>query len=741
MRAGVSGSDSTGPQVRAWLLVATYLLFALEHAATASDEIQNRPSIEIGWTEVPPQIDGRLDPEEWSNAAYVDGLTQATPDEGQTATERTEVWIMTDKDHLYIAARLLDRNPEEIIANIMRRDKNITVDDRFGFTIDPFLDRQNGYFFQVNPNGSRRDALIEGLGFETSWDGRWYAKTSVDEKGWIVEIALPYASINFDPNANVWGLNMARGIRRRNEIDRWSDPVLERFLTAMGRAGNLVGMKGVEQGSGLQVTPAATLRRVDDANDPGEGNDRRHYTRFDPSFDLFSKLTPSVTTSLTVNTDFGESEVDARQVNLSRFALFFPEQRDFFLQDGLIFNFADLLTNGRPFFSRRIGLSETGEPEGILAGGKVTGRLGPIKFGVLDVVLDEHDRVDQQNVLVARAAANIGESTIGAIVTNGDPTGISSNTVVGADFNYRNSDFLDNKSLDGNLWVQGSFSDPDTGPTLESDLTKGTGLAYGGTLRYPNDRVNWFVSANTFENDFNPALGFANRIGIRDYKANIRRRWRPDRGPFQTVDTILDGNLVTGFSDTVETGRVAWAPLDLTSPIGDGIRFQYVHRYEFVETAFTNLEVSKGRYHFDEGEILFRASRNRWIGGEAIVGYGSFFDGTRTRASTDLILQFSRYVRVGFIYSINDIDLPDGDELIHLMSTRLSLLFTPDISWTTLVQFDTVSDTIGINSRFRWIIEDGREVFLVFNQGLDTSDGLRAGRSEPLIKLKWTFRF
>ncbi len=702
---------------------------------------ERRPTIHIGWTQNPPTIDGRFEPDEWSDAAHVDGLTQAIPDAGRAPTQRTEVWLMTDEDNLYIAARLWDTNPEEIVAYTMVRDGDTRFDDRFGFTIDPFLDRQNGYFFQVNANGARRDALLEGGSFEASWDGRWYARTSVDSEGWIVEIALPYVTINFDPDQDVWGFNMARGIRRRNEIDRWSDPVRERFLTAMGRAGNLVGMRGIRQGLGLQVVPSGTLRRVDDASDPPDSNDRRHYTRADPSLDVFYKITPSVTTSLTVNTDFGESEVDERQVNLSRFALFFPEKRDFFLQDALIFRFADLDRNGRPFFSRRIGLNDRGEPEGITAGGKITGRVGRFKFGILDVVLDEHDRVDQQNVLVARMAANFGESTAGAILTHGDPSGMGNNTVVGGDVSYRNTSFRGSKTLTAAGWLQGSFSDPDSGPNVPADAVEGNGLAYGATIAYPNDRYRWSVSARVFDDDFNPALGFANRVGIRDFNGDLRRRWRPDSGMFQTIDTRVEGRLVTDLSQTIETGEFVWSAIDVATPVGDGIRFQYRHRYEFVETAFSNLDIPLGRYNFDEGTVRFTASSNRWMSGTLSLRYGTFFDGTRTRVSANTSFRFSKFVQAGIVYQLDDIRLPNGDELIHLLRARLSFLFTPDISWITLVQFDNLSDSIAINSRFRWIIEDGRELFLVLNQGFDTTDGIEAGRTAPLVKLQWTFRF
>lgn len=702
-----------------------------------------RPSVEIGWTTEAPIIDGLLEPSEWSDAAHVDGLTQALPDPGVAATQRTEVWIMTDQDYLYIAARMWDSDPSQIVANAMSRDGNTRLDDRFGFSLDPFFDRQNGYFFQVNPNGVRRDFLLEGGTGEGSWDGRWFAKTSVDAEGWTVEIAIPYATINFDPKLNVWGLNMARGIRRRDEIDRWADPVRERFLTAMGRAGNLVGMRGVRQGLGLAVVPALTVRRIDDVEDPpaDRDNERRHYTRVAPSFDAFYKITPSVTTALTVNTDFGDTEVDERQVNLSRFALFFPEKRSFFLQDALIFGFGDLRENGRPFFSRRIGLSGDGAPEKILAGGKVTGRLGRVKFGFLDVLLDDHDRVDQQNVLVARAAANFGESTLGVIVTNGDPEANGNNTVAGADFVYRNSNFRGGQTLRASIWAQVSVNDPDKGPTADSDAIKGTGYAYGFAVRYPNDKHNWGITGRVFDDDFDPALGFANRTGIRKITGSYRRRWRPTFPLLQTVDTQVKGLLVTDQGSQVQTAAFTWRAIEFRSPIDDAMRIEFNHRYENVKSEFANFNVARGRYHFDEALIRLTTSSNRPVDAQVSVIYGSFFDGTSLQIDGKVTARFSKYVQTSLIYLYDDLHLPGGDEHFHTLRGRLSLFFTPDISWVTLVQYDNVSDTIGANSRFRWIIEDGREVFLVVNQDFDTRDEIRPGRTEPLVKLEWTFRF
>lgn len=725
------------------LLLACWMAAGAGVPPLAWAEEPERPSIAIGWTQTPPELDGRIEPGEWADAAHVDGLTQALPDAGRPPTERTEVWVMTDEDHLYVAARLWDSDPSQIIRNTMARDASTQLDDRFGFTIDPFLDRQNGYFFQANANGVRRDALIEGGTVEPSWDGRWYAKASVDEEGWTIEFAIPYQSINFDPEANVWGFNMARGIRRRDEIDRWADPVRERFLTAMGRAGNLVGMKGVRQGLGLQAIPSLALRRVDDTNRPSgeENEDLRHYSRVDPSFDAFYKVTPGLTTAVTWNTDFGETEVDDRQVNLGRFALFFPERRDFFLQDALIFDFGNLTENGRPFFSRNIGLDPRGEPVRIVGGGKVTGRVGPVKFGLLDVVIDEKRRSDQQNLFVARAAANIGESSLGAIVTNGEPDGDGNNTVAGLDFIYRNTNFRDGKTLRGAAWAQISHNDPHQTPAADPPV-RGLGYAFGGRLAYPNDTHNWELVANVFDEKFAPALGFANRVGIREFRGNYRRRWRPANSVFQTVDTQIEASLVTEQGREVETGSFIWRPLEVQNYVNDGFRFEYQHSYDVVTVENPlSFSVPAGRYHWDEGRIRVTTSENRAISATLVAGYGTFYEGTRASLSSDMTFRFTRHVQTGLIYNFDNLRLPGGDENIHVIRGRLSFFFTADISWVTLVQYDSMSDRIGVNSRFRWIIEDGREVFLVVNQGFDARDEVRATRTAPLAKVQWTFWF
>jgi hypothetical protein len=364
-----------------------------------------------------------------------------------------------------------------------------------------------------------------------------------------------------------------------------------------------------------------------------------------------------------------------------------------------------------------------------------------MKLGVLNVLLDETDTSDQTNLFVARAAANFGESTLGAIVTHGEPEGNGNNTVAGLDFVYRNTNFLDGKTLRASAWAQGSFNDPDKGPRADPDAVVGAGYAYGGKIAYPNDKHSWELAGRVFDDQFDPALGFANRTGIREWSGSYRRRWRPDHPGIQIVDSRIRGSIITEQGRQVLSSSFVWRPIEIENPIRDGIRVEYKHRYEAVDSAFDNFNVSAGRYHFDELRLRLAASANRRISGVFLVGYGSFYDGMRTRTSADVSLRFTKHIQGGIDYAFDNLRLPGGDENIHVVRGRLGLYFTPDISWVTLVQYDSVTDSIAVNSRFRWIIEDGRELFLVLNQGLETRDEVRPTRTAPLAKLQWTFRF
>ncbi len=710
-------------------IVAIGLLMAF--AAAAAEP----PRVRIGWVDTPPVLDGRMDEAVWQQAGLVSELTQVLPNTGAAPSQRTEIRILTDGKMLYFGFRCYDTQPERIVANRMARDGFPFWDDRVGVVLDTFHSRRNGYFFETNPNAMRHDVLLEGDNFEISWDTIWFAETSIDAEGWTAEIAIPYSSLSFDPQSDVWGINFERGIRRNDENDRWADAVPQRFISDLGNAGVLEGMLGIDQGLGLEITPGLTVRRIDDP----DASDR---FEADPTLDAFYKILPSVTAAVTANTDFGQVEVDDQRVNDDRFDLFFPEKRDFFLEDGLIFDFGDISRNGRPFFSRRIGLNDQG-PVGILGGGKLTGRLGPFKFGALNTFLEHKDGVSERNLFVGRAAANIlGESTVGTIVTNGNPEGGPGSTTLGLDFLYRDTSFLDGPdTVRASLWVAKSLNDNERGSQRDH--------GYGIKLEYPQDLINWLLGFEELQEDYDPKLGFVNRNDIRHWFGSFRYRTRPVSGPFRTIDQRLFGQVFLDSGNEVETINLRFTPAEFKTPIEDGFEFSYQIRHERVRTSFPVFDIPESTYTFHEGAIGFFTSRNRPLYAELELAYGTFFDGTRTSVDAGVEWRPSHFVLVQVEYEYRDVNLPTAgstaarnDRDTQLVRLRTTLQFSPDISWSTFVQYDNVSDSAGVNSRLRWIVRDGREFFVVFNQALDTStDDLRRERSEALVKAVWTFTF
>ncbi len=700
-----------------------------------------------------PIIDGYLDDRVWQQAFAVEDFTQVEPIPGAEPSERTLIYVARDEKNLYFGIRCYDRDPSSIVAKRMQRDASIFYDDRVEIVLDTFHDHRNGYLFAINPVGGRQDAIFEGEIFMQEWDGIWYAEARLDEQGWVAEIAIPFQTLSYDPGTDTWGINMLRGIRRNDERIHWADPTLDRAFFKMSHAGVLEGMRGISQGLGLDIKPYFSLGYEDDPSID------RSKEIVEPGGDIAFKLTPSLTATATVNTDFAETEIDEAQSTVTRFALFFPEKRDFFLQDAGIFEFADLQheiispdgdtdANGRPFFSRKIGLSATGEEVDILAGGKLTGRIGPLNIGLLDVQLDEHDDVNSQNLAVGRVAVNLfGESKLGAIVTNGDPNSNENNTLVGTDFNYRNSHFLGNRVLEGRLWYQHSFSQ---GVDDEE-------MAYGATLSYPNDRVNWFVNYREIEENFNPALGFVNRRGFRRYEGQFRYRIRPG-GVLRTIDNTVEGKVFTDSSNDVQTWRVRVFPFTLTNNVGDFIQFAYAHDYDAPRVPFPikdNIFIPSGRYNFDQGAISLRSSRNRPFRANFTVAGGSFYSGETLHIVPGLEWRPSKHLFFSGDYNLTQLWVDalrlksDGTfsakkseyVLRHLVRVRVDISFTPNLSWNTFVQWDDSSDSMAINSRLRWIVQDGRELFLVFTQFLETEDGIERGLTQPLAKIGWTFRY
>ena len=413
------------PWMRGNSAVAAMLCFA---AVSAASEERSRKTVAAHRTAEPPVVDGKLDDAVWQQASFVEDLHVVVSDEFAAPGQRSRIYVAFDDDNLYFAARFWDTDPGQIVAKVLTRKDVSFGEDGFTVTLDPFDQGRSGFMFDVNPNGMRSEGTFTDTDRQNwDWEGIWYAAARQDDEGWTAETAIPLKTLNFDPSQDAWGINFTRWHGADNEQYGW---VSYNRSQNLERTGLVTGRAGLHQGHGLDVIPG--LRA---------GATRDHATDEDdeflePSLDAFWKITPSLTAALTLNPDFAGTTADTRQINLTRFDLFFPEQRAFFLQDSDIFEFGRLQEeSGIPFFSRRIGLDDEGETLTLDAGLKVTGRAGPLNVGVLGVRQDSAVGAESVDLFVGRIAANVlEESSVGVIATTGNPDATVDNTLMGVDF-------------------------------------------------------------------------------------------------------------------------------------------------------------------------------------------------------------------------------------------------------------------------------------------------------------------
>jgi len=711
------------------LLLAVLLLLFTSTSAAVYTEDGERKTFAISRTNSAPVIDGQLDDGVWKNATAIDDFHQTTPSDGATPTESTVVWVTYDDEYLYIAAHLKDSDPAEIRAKQMIQGKLFHSDDRFWVTLDSFNTKRNDYFFQVNANGIRREALRENNArFIEEWSAIWLAESKVHEDGWATEIAIPFKSISFDPRSDTWGINFGRGIVRKQEFNMWSSHERQDW-PAYG--GEVSGIDEIEQGLGLDIVPSVSLSQSRDLvlgeNDSG----------LEPSLDARYRITPSLSATITVNTDFSTAEVDEQQIALDRFSLFFPEKRDFFLQDAGIFEFGNIDTNGRPFFSRRIGLSEDGEAVGIEFGAKLTGRVGDFNIGALSIRQEAYDDIEAKDLFVARGSYNVlDESAVGFIMTHGDPTSNETNSVVGLDFLYRNSNGPFGEILTGEFWAQQSDS---------SDLD-GDDQAFGAHLEIPSDVLMAYVSGQHIEENFRPALGFVNRTGIQRFDAGLRYRTRPETGRWRAINNRIDFIHVVDMEGATLSQRTAIRPVSFYSHTDDFLFVEWARNKENVLEDFElfgQLNVPAGFYEFDRYRAEISTGRQRPLRVVLSVQDGGFFGGDRLEKFVEFEWRQSAFFFLSMALTENVVEMPSGNFTSHLASLRSDIAFNSRWSWSNLFQYDNSSEALGVNSRLRYMPEAGKEMVFVVNHGasLDSSNQWASTHNELNLKVSYTFRY
>ena len=704
------------------------------------------------------RLDERLDEPVYQSARPITDFIQQVPDDGARATEKTEAWIMFDDRNIYVSARVWDSAPSsEWVANEMRRDASqLRQNDVFGVLFDTFYDRRNGFNFYTNPLGARADQQFINEGNPNSdWNPVWDVRTGRFDGGWTVEMEIPFKSLRYRPGrAQVWGVQLRRGIRRKNEwVYITRVPISaggggSAGIFRVSAAGTLVGLEGPDEGRTIEIKPygiggVSTDRAVDPpARNEGDG---------EVGLDVKYGITQSLTADLTYNTDFAQVEVDEQQVNLTRFSLFFPEKREFFLEGQGIFNFARGAVRGRPgdfgggdaptlFFSRRIGLQE-GEVIPIVGGGRVTGKVGSFDVGALSIQTDDvqGSSAESTNFTVVRVRRDIlRRSSIGAIFTNRSVSlvGDGSNQAYGVDGIFSLYDDIELIAYAAKTKAPGS---------------DGQDSSYQGQFSYSGDRYGLTADYLVVEDNFIPEVGFVRRDNFR--RTNLSGRFSPrprsiDAVRQFTLEATLDYFLTAdaGLLETRE--RVVRFATELEN--SDQLVVTYTNAYELLEEPFEiapGVSIPVGGYGFSDVEASYGLGGQRPASGTFSVRAGSFWSGDVkavefSQGRVKILEQFS--VEPGI--SVNWINLLEGSFRTELVQSRFNYSFTPLMFFSGLVQYNSRGDSLISNLRFRWEYSPGSELFVVYTEDRNT-DPFRPDRFSELrnrgfvVKVNRLFRF
>jgi len=682
-------------------------------------------------------IDGRLDDAAWAAAQVIDRFIQQTPVTGAAVSERTEVRILYDDENLYIGAEMYDSSPSEIVHTSIQPDPNTAQGDVLGFSLDTFLDGKNGYVFFVNPGGAVRDVQTadDGRVRNLAWDTSWEARTRIHEGGWTVEMRIPWSSLRFKGGLEeqVWGLNIMRRIRRRNEEASWA-PLDRRFaIYDVSRSGTLGGLIGIQPGRNLALKPWVLASR------PAGSLQSDADSEFSAGADLKYGITPGLTLDLSYNTDFSQVEVDQPQVNLTRFSLFFPEQREFFLENAATFQFGDQQGMGQRagasnrdftlFHSRRIGLTPSGAPLPILGGGRVSGTVGPLSLGLLNMQTRREGSAAAENFTVARVrGAPQRNLRVGGIFVNRTASSSPADNRsygVDADFTALNSYLLVQSYLAA---TEGTTAD---GVSVDRDYASRLSVAWRDPL--------WEVVTlyRQLGDDFDPRVGFVRRRGVRHVYSTVGLRPVVAWGPIQEVNPYVETHYFGALGGGTET-RESTAGLDAEFRDGATLGVNVTDRFENVRRAFSTggAAVAAGEYDFREGSVSYGSSGGRALSGRVTVGGGGYYGGDRLSVGGNVVGRLGYRAFLNLTAEHNRIELP-GQTAVDaaVYSARADYFFSTRFVTSGLFRYDEVSGELVTDLRINWVHAPLSDLYLVLTERRDTNADLVL---ERLITLKVT---
>ena len=701
-----------------------------EHAAAApqtpqhvsTDSHRERYAIRAVRVDLTPRIDGVLDDAVWQKAALIEAFTQQEPREGAPATERTEVRIMYDSRSLLIGVHAFDAQPSALVATEMRRDADRLLDeDNFQVILDTFNDSRNGYMFVTTPLGAKLEQQIseEGEGntragltnfnVNRNWDGVWDVAARITADGWTAEIAIPLTTVRFaDAADQTWGVNFMRNIRRKNEQVFWAPIPKAYTLTRVSMAGAVSGLQGLSHGMDLKVKPYV-VGGVRDTR-ARAGVKTTAFLR-DVGADVKYGVTGGLNLDLTYNTDFAQVEVDEQQVNLTRFSLFFPEKRDFFLENAGLFKmgtggtFTSTTVETDLFFSRRIGLSDSGQPIPIVGGARLAGKSGRHNIGILDIQTDRAFNRPGDNFLVGRYSSDfLKRSRVGAIFINKETTGGDAhyNRTMGADANL-----VLGRSLQINSYVA----------KTQTPGLAGNDMAFFGRIAYRDPAWNLWVNYLDVQDNFSDEVGFVQRRGVKTTKAYFSPTPRPGKASIRMLEPMFVLTYVTDQQNRMVT-RTQHFMNGFYMDDGSFINVIYQRNLDVLDVPFQiqpTVTIPVGSYTFDELDLTYNTNPARRFYERVTYQPMQFYGGTRHTVTGAVGVRATSHLSSELQFSRNDVRLPYGDFLANLAILRVDFAMSPRATLRSLTQYNSLTHEVTTSVRFNFIYRPGSDLYVVYN--------------------------
>ncbi|PYS40188.1 MAG: hypothetical protein DMG14_11320 [Acidobacteria bacterium] len=711
--SAIARSRKNRPPLQKATIHRAALLLLLLLPVLAAGQPQQQKAARAVLIDAPIHVDGLLDEPAWEQAPVLSDFLQKDPREGESATEQTEIRILYTKKSILFGIRCFDSEPARILATELRRDNEFTNDDSISVILDTLHDRRSAFLFRTNPLGTRYDALVtdEGHIVDVNWDEIWYAAAKVTDTGWTVEIEIPFKALRItNEKEQTWGIDFERIIRRKSEFAYWNNYRRGFDFKQVSYAGVLAGLHDLSSGLTLRIKPFAKTALTQTSTIPSM-KDETHSVSDVGLEDLKYRVTSDFTADFTLNTDFAEADVDTQVLNLTRFPVFFPEKREFFIEGGSIFDFGPgggAASEFKFFFSRQIGLSADRQVIPIRWGSKFTGKSRGWTIGLLDAQTERFGLTPRRNFAVARLKKDVfSRSYIGGIFTSRDAAGGSSdpyNRSVGVDANFIFFRHLNISPILGSTFTPGK----------NKDQWAGRGRAV-----WDSDLIGAEVERMVVQRAVNPEMGWLLRRDFTKSKARFEIRPRPENKSIRQLFFRANVDYYTN-----QAGQLESRNQDLTFESlfqsGDRLFIRYSHLFDLIRKAFdiqNRLSVLPGSYTWDSTQIRFTISPNRQLSGDLGLRHQrGFYGGSNTEVSWTPIWKASRNLSVAPAYQYNRVRLPNGEFDSHIMNSQVNYAFNDRWLTSTTAQYNNAARVAVVNFRLNYIYRPNDHFFLIYNE-------------------------